>query len=117
MNALKTIHGRILNPTKKMMEDAGLTVNDALETPEETLEIVAPEEHIFSKLKIRRALRRMGKEEMLDAMLEADGQFRKDWTDAQEIDLYDEAVTAAKAKGIVTEEFLTALKGELQNDL
>lgn len=46
------------------------------------------ERHTFTKLQIRRTLRFLGKEDMLDYLLQNE-TFKKDWSDAIEIDLND----------------------------
>lgn len=52
---------------------------------------------IYGKLAIRRAMRALGQEEILDALLQNE-QFRKDWDDATEIDLSDPLVVQALAQ-------------------
>ena len=49
------------------------------------------------KLDIRRALRAMGEEDKLNALLNASPIFKADWTDAQEIDMSDPMVSQALA--------------------
>jgi hypothetical protein len=61
------------------------------EPPPESV-VVAPSQTAsttFSKLKIRRAMRRLGIEGQLDALLSASALFEHDWADALEIDLQD----------------------------
>lgn len=50
---------------------------------------------IFAKLDIRRAMRALGNESTLDALLDLVPQFKTDWADAQEIDLADPMVQQA----------------------
>ena len=74
------------------------------------------EQTVFSKLAIRRAMRTLGIEAKLDALLNASDTFRSDWTDAQEIDLADSVLLEALQGGGLTEEEIerikTAIKGE-----
>lgn len=49
----------------------------------------------FTKLSIRRALRELGQESVLDTLLTSSEIFSKDWSDAQEIDLNDETTAQA----------------------
>ena len=69
-----------------------------------------PERTVFSKLAIRRAMRSLGIEAKLDALLAASAVFRADWTDAQEIDLADPVLLDALAAGIITAEEIAAIK-------
>lgn len=62
-------------------------------------DVEMPERTVFTKLQIRRACRALGSENRLDALLEASDYFRKDWNDAIEIDLGDEATKEALAMG------------------
>lgn len=52
------------------------------------------EKHTFTKLQIRRTLRELGKENVLDYLLQNEA-FKKDWLDAIEIDLDDELTQQA----------------------
>ena len=69
-----------------------------------------PEQTVFSKLAIRRAMRTLGIESKLDAILTGSATFRADWTDAQEIDLADPVLTEALDAGAVTAEELAEIK-------
>lgn len=69
-----------------------------------------PEQTVFSKLAIRRAMRTLGIEAKLDALLNASDTFRADWTDAQEIDLSDPVLTAALSTGGITAEEISQIK-------
>ena len=69
-----------------------------------------PEQTIFAKLSIRRAMRELGIEAKLDGLLNASAQFRADWTDAQEIDLSDPVLLAALESGTVTAEEIADIK-------
>jgi len=50
---------------------------------------------IFTRLQIRRALRDLGIESTLDNLLDTSETFKKDWSDASEIDLSDTITAAA----------------------
>lgn len=69
-----------------------------------------PEQTIYSKLAIRRAMRELGIEAKLDALLNASAQFRADWNDAQEIDLADPVLLSALESGTVTAEEIAQIK-------
>lgn len=72
-----------------------------------------PEQTVFTKLAIRRAMRTLGIETKLDALLNASDTFRADWTDAQEIDLADPVLTAALATGGITESEISQIKAAI----
>ena len=65
---------------------------------------------VFTKLAIRRAMRQLGIEAKLDALLEASALFRADWTDAQEIDLADPVLVEALAAGSITAAEIEAVR-------
>ena len=69
-----------------------------------------PEQTVFSKLAIRRAMRALGIETKLDAILAGSATFRADWTDAQEIDLADPVLAEALAAGGLTAEEIASIK-------
>lgn len=58
---------------------------------------------IYTKLQIRRAMRSLGIEERLDALLASSATFAADWADAQEIDLADPVLMDALAAGGITD--------------
>ena len=84
---------QVFNPTAEQLRNAGY-------------EQVAPTPRtgsaVFTKLQIRRALRALNQESLLDSALENEA-FRKDWNDAQEIDLEDEVFKQALAAQGVSE--------------
>ena len=81
----------VFNPTAEQLLAAGYVRADAP---------VRKPQSVFTKLQIRRALRALNQESLLDSALENEA-FRKDWNDAQEIDLEDEVFKQAlAAKGI-----------------
>ncbi len=69
-----------------------------------------PEQTIYSKLAIRRAMRELGIETKLDNLLYASAEFRADWQDAQEIDLADPVLLTALQAGSITAEELADIK-------
>ena len=71
-----------------------------------------PAQTIFTKLQIRRAMRALEMEPVLDAILESNATFAADWADAQEIDLADPVFASAVAAGI-TEEQIAAIKTKI----
>ena len=75
-----------------------------------------PEQTVFSKLSIRRAMRSLGIEAKLDALLNASETFRTDWTDAQDIDLADPVLTAALATGGVTAAEIEQIKALITSE-
>lgn len=70
------------------------------------------ERTIFTKLEIRRALRKLGQEKVLNDALKIP-QFKADWYDAQEIDLNDEMMQTAITSGFITSGLLNDLVKEL----
>lgn len=64
---------------------------------------------VFSKLQIRRALRKLGAEAKLDDILTGNVEFGKDWADAQEINLEDEAVVSALMGSDFDESFINTV--------
>lgn len=68
---------------------------------------------VFTKLQIRRAMRAIGMEETLNAILASDATFAADWADAQEIDLADSVFSAAIAAAGITEEQIAAVKTKI----
>ena len=74
------------------------------------------EQTVFSKLAIRRAMRTLGIEAKLDALLNASETFRSDWTDAQEIDLADPVLLEALQGGGLTEEEIERIKTAIEGE-
>lgn len=74
-----------------------------------------PPQTVFTKLQIRRAMRSLNIENKLDTLLEASDIFRKDWTDAQEIDLADPVLIEALATGGITDEEIAAIRNAIVN--
>lgn len=75
-----------------------------------------PEQTVFSKLAIRRAMRSLGIEAKLNALLDASDTFRADWTDAQEIDLADPVLLEALASGGLSENEIAQIKNTILNE-
>ena len=76
----------------------------------------APEpepQYVFSKLAIRRAMRALGIEAKLDALLAASEDFKKDWNDAQDINLSDPVLLRAIAAGSISDEEIVAIKRKI----
>lgn len=69
---------------------------------------------VFTKLKIRRAMRSLGIEAKLDALLSASHDFAADWSDAQEIDLADPVLVQALTAGNITAEEIEAIREEIE---
>ena len=100
------------NHSPELMTQYGFTLTeaDAEEWRRQHPAPPPPEQTIFTKLSIRRAMRELGIEAKLDALLNASAQFRADWTDAQDIDLADPVLIAALQAGTVTAEEIADIK-------
>ena len=83
----------VFNPTAEQLAAAGYVRADAT---------VRKVKSVFTKLQIRRALRALNQESVLDSAL-ANEAFRKDWNDAQEIDLEDTVFKQALAAQGISE--------------
>ena len=71
------------------------------------------ERTVFAILEIRRAMRSLGIEEKLDALLSQNETFRKDWQDAREIDLNDEITKKALESGGITENEIFKIREQM----
>ena len=71
------------------------------------------EQTVFTKLKIRRAMRSLGIEEKLDNLLAASDKFQKDWNDAQDIDLADSELVNALKQGTITTEDIENIRAAI----
>lgn len=69
-----------------------------------------PKQTTFTKLQIRRAMRQLGIEDELNAILSGNFQFQSDWNDAQEIDLNDSMIQDAISEGLITREMIEAIR-------
>lgn len=83
------------------------------EIVERQIEPIAPNS-MFSKLQIRRAMRELGIENVLDQILANNEQFKKDWNDAQEIDLNDPLIQNAIQEGLISQEIIDSIKEVLK---
>ena len=70
-------------------------------TGETILPPPTPPPQEFTKLAIRRAMRRLGIESQLDALLSASPLFKSDWADATAIDLSDPMTVLALASASI----------------
>ena len=82
---------------------------------EETSAEEAPLPTKFTKLQIRRCLRKHGHEEALDRVLSSDFSFKKDWDDCLNIDLNDEMVKEAVGKGLISQELISLIQSEYES--
>ena len=81
----------------------------------EIREAPAPEpkpKTVFTKLQIRRCMRRHGLEDQLNAIVSADARFKADWDDAQVISLNDEMFMGAIASGLISQEMVALIQSE-----
>ena len=69
---------------------------------------------VFSKLKVRRAMRSLGIESRLDAILGSSPTFAADWLDAQEIDLDDPVLREALAAGNISDEEIASIENVIR---
>ena len=76
-------------------------------------EIIVPENTIFTKLQIRRAMRQLCIESQLDNILDNNPQFKKEWDDCIEVDLNDQMIKDAIQAGLITQEVIDQIKNIL----
>ena len=81
---------------------------------EDTSAEEAPLPTKFTKLQIRRCLRKHGHEEALDRVLSSDFSFRKDWDDCLNIDLEDEMMREAVKGGLISEDLISLIQHECE---
>lgn len=91
------------NPTAAMLVEAGYEWEEPVPPPP------PPPNHVYTKRKIRLAMRKMGIEEKLNAMLSIP-EIALAWNEAQDIDLENADFKAAFAASTVTEEELAELR-------
>ena len=91
----------IENPVKDADGYRAMTGEEVAAAQAETARTAALERTVFTKLQIRRAMRSLGLEATLDALLDSDAVFKTDWTDALEIDLSDRATVQALAASAI----------------
>ena len=70
----------------------------------------APPQTVFTKLQIRRAMRQLGIEDQLNAIISGNVQFQSDWNDAQDIDLNDSLIQDAIQEGLITQEMIDEIR-------
>jgi hypothetical protein len=87
----------------EMIDGDWVEVIDEQKTPEEIAAAKALAVNRFSKLKIVRAMRVLGKSANLQALLDSNPVFKEDWDAAVEIDLSDE----------ITQQAITAYGGDI----
>ena len=81
---------------------------------EETSAEEAPLPTKFTKLQIRRCLRKHGLEDALDRVLSSDFSFKKDWDDCLNIDLEDEMMREAVKGGLISEDLISLIQHECE---
>ena len=82
---------------------------------EETSAEEAPLPTKFTKLQIRRCLRKHGYEDELDRILSSNAELKKDWDDCLDIDLNDEMVKEAVKKGLLSQELISLIQSEYES--
>ena len=82
---------------------------------EETSAEEAPLPTKFTKLQIRRCLRKHGYEDELDRILSSNAELTKDWDDCLDIDLNDEMVKEAVKKGLLSQELISLIQSECES--
>lgn len=97
----------VFNPSAEQLLAAGYVRADAP---------VRRSQSVFTKLQIRRALRALGQEAVLDTAL-ANEAFRKDWNDAQDIDLEDDVFRQALAAQGITERLMRQVIIQIRRNL
>ena len=69
----------------------------------------------FTKLQIRRCLRKHGYEDELDRILSSNAELKKDWDDCLDIDLNDEMLKEAVKKGLLSQELISLIQSEYES--
>ena len=82
---------------------------------EDTSAEEAPLPTKFTKLQIRRCLRKHGYEDELDRILSSNAELKKDWDDCLDIDLNDEMVKEAVKKGLLSQELISLIQSEYES--
>ena len=82
---------------------------------EETSAEEAPLPTKFTKLQIRRCLRKHGYEDELDRILSSNVELKKDWDDCMDIDLNDEMLKEAVKKGLLSQELISLIQSECES--
>ena len=106
---LRSASGLVYNPTNEELTAAGYVwVVKPDPAPRPKLRAV------YTKLEIRTAMRVLGIEEKLDALLQVSPTFAKDWNDAQELDLADPVLVQALAAGSISHAEIVAIRRKIQ---
>ena len=82
---------------------------------EDTSAEEAPLPTKFTKLQIRRCLRKHGYEDELDRILSSNAELKKDWDDCLDIDLNDEMLKEAVKKGLLSQELISLIQSECES--
>ena len=105
---LRTADAAIYNPTVDQMLAAGyLWVDSAPALRPKT-------RATYTKLEIRNAMRELGIESKLDALIQSSPIFETEWRDAQDIDLAYPTLRQALAAGGVSHEEIAAIRRKIQ---
>lgn len=68
----------------------------------------------YTKLQIRRAMRKMEIENMLDSIISGNTEFSKDWNDAQEISLTDQSFMSALTEFQINDDIIDSIIDNIQ---
>lgn len=68
----------------------------------------------YTKLQIRRAMRKMEIEDMLDSIISGNTEFSKDWNDAQEISLTDQSFMSALTEFQINDDIIDSIIDNIQ---
>ena len=107
---------KISEATRIALNHIKVEYDGAVELAEDGVNLIPAtqkERTVFAKLEIRRAMRSLGIEEKLDALLSQNETFRKDWQDAREIDLNDEITKKALESGGITENEIFKIREQM----
>ena len=104
---MRTADTAIYNPTVDQMLAAGYAWVEPAPAPKP-----APRA-VYTKLEIRNAMRELGIEAKLDALIRASPKFETEWREAQEIDLAYPTLRQALATGGVTREEVAAIRRKI----
>lgn len=102
-------------PLEKLMLENGEIKEIIFKDPAEdaeTTKVIKPLPTTFTKLQIRRCLRKHNLEHVLDKVLDNNVQFKREWDDAQEIDIHDTMIQNAIACGAISRHIIKVLQEE-----
>ena len=71
----------------------------------------------FTKLAIRRCLRKNGLEDRLDEVLSSNFAFKAEWDDAIQIDVNDVFIQQAVSQGLITQDLISLVQHGCEEDL